>query len=459
MSTKLKKGANVSLNPSETEGGRLIVGVDFTFDCDSPHDLDASAFILGSGGRIRSDADFIFYNQRGDGGLGFISLLEKVESADNDQHQFTIDLARIPNSVQSIAFCLTLHEAEQRNQNFSMAKRVSLRLANQSTGKEIVRYESSDDFATETALHLGEIYRRNDEWKFRSVGQGYAGGLDSLARGFGVSLQTPRVDDHDDVEVSLDSQVPKTLVNLEAKAAPLAESGGDLPTLSKRKRRSSTDILAAQAAEIRIRMKPILAQINSALHSGVNESSSRLILDKILQEVLGYSISDIKPEQNIQGRSADYVLSPDGDDTLVMEAKRIGLALRDKQIYQATSYAAHSGISWALLTNVVVWRLYKVTTAEKIVPTLVFTIDLQKGLTDDAAYYFALISKTGIVKKTQLDRLWLTRKSLSSESLISALLNDDVLTRIRNVIARENGINLDLADVRAAVEQDILKLG
>lgn len=99
------------------------------------------------------------------------------------------------------------------------------------------------------------------------------------------------------------------------------------------------------------------------------------------------------------------------------------------------------------------------TTAEKIVPTLVFTIDLQKGLTDDAAYYFALISKTGIVKKTQLDRLWLTRKSLSSESLISALLNDDVLTRIRNVIARENGINLDLADVRAAVEQDILKLG
>ena len=143
---------------------------------------------------------------------------------------------------------------------------------------------------------------------------------------------------------------------------------------------------------------------------------------------------------------------------LVIEVKRVGLALRDKQIYQATSYAAHSGISWALLTNVAVWRLYKVTNAGKIEATLVFTIDLHKGLTEDAAYYFALISKMGIVRKAQLERLWLTRRALSPERLISAILNDDVLARIRNVISRENGINLDLADVRAAVERDILKL-
>ena len=143
---------------------------------------------------------------------------------------------------------------------------------------------------------------------------------------------------------------------------------------------------------------------------------------------------------------------------LVIEVKRVGLALRDKQIYQATSYAAHSGISWALLTNVTVWRLYKVTNAGKIEATLVFTIDLHKGLTEDAAYYFALISKMGIVRKAQLERLWLTRRALSPERLISAILNDDVLARIRNVISRENGINLDLADVRAAVERDILKL-
>ena len=458
MSSELKKGETVTLSTAQTVGELLMVGADFTFDCDTPHDIDASAFLLGEDRRIRSDADFIFYNQKTDGNGGFIRLVDEIQSTISDRYQFDIDLARIPNSVHFIVFCLTIHDAEQRSQNFSMASHICLRLVNQTTGKELMRFVDGDDFTTETALHVGELYRRNGDWKFRRVGQGYAGGLDTLARGFGVNLQNPRVDDVDEVEISMDLQVPKTLANLEAKAAPQVESTEDLPTLSKRKRRSTTDILAAQAAEIRIRMKPIVGQINGALHSSVNESSSRLILDRILQEVLGYSISEIKPEQNIQGRTADYVLAPDGIDTLVIEVKRVGLALRDKQIYQATSYAAHSGISWALLTNVTVWRLYKVTNAGKIEATLVFTIDLHKGLTEDAAYYFALISKMGIVRKAQLERLWLTRRALSPEGLISAILNDDVLARIRNVISRENGINLDLADVRAAVERDILKL-
>ncbi len=461
MPTNVKKGENVTLPAGGTEGERLLIGVDFAFACGSTYDIDASAFLLGEDRRICSDADFIFYNQRTDGNGGYIRLLEEIQPTDSDKgdhNQFTIDLARVPKSVHCIVFCLTLHEAEQRNQNFSMANRICLRVVNQTTGKELIRFENDDDFTTETALHLGELYRRNDEWKFRGVGQGYAGGLDAMARGFGVNLQPPRVDDVDDFEVPMDSQVPKTLVDLEAKAAPFVESQEERPTLSKRKRRSSTDVLAAKAAEIQIRMKPILGQINAALQSGVNESSSRLILDKILQEVLGYAISEIKPEQNIQGRPADYVLAPDCIDTLVIEAKRVGLALRDKQVYQATSYAAHSGIEWALLTNVAVWRLYKVTNVGKIEATLVFTIDLHKGLTDDAAYYFALISRMGIVRKAQLERLWLTRRALSTESLIGAILNDDVLGRIRNVISRENGINLDLADVRTAVERDILKL-
>lgn len=439
------------------EDGQLLVEVDFEFHCDSAYDIDASAFILGEDRRIRSDVDFIFYNQRTDETGDFICLIEEIPPTVPAKHQFAINLSRAPSSVHSIVFCLTLHEPERRNQNFSMAGRVCLRVSDKATGEDLIQCEDEDDFTTETALHICELYRRNDEWKFRSVWQGYAGGLDAMARSFGVNLKEPRVDEVDDVAVSFDSQVPKTLVDLEAKAASV-EQINEPPTLTKRKRRTSADILAAEADEIRSRMKPILGQINAAIHGGVNESSSRLVLDKILQQVLGYAISEIKPEQNIQGRPADYVLAPDGVDTLVIEAKRVGLALKDKQIYQATSYAAHSGISWAILTNVAVWRLYKVTNAGKIEATLVFTIDLHKGLSDDAAYYFALISRMGIVRKSQLERLWLTRRALSTESLISAILNNDVLLRIRNLISRENGINLDLADVRAAVERDILKL-
>jgi len=340
-----------------------------------------------------------------------------------------------------------------------MAQKIAFILTEADTGNEILRFEAKDNLSSETALLIGELYIREGKWKFRAVGQGYAGGLDSLARGFGVGLGDQSVAHYEDSEDPMDLQVPKTLVDLAARSFMKEPVDDEKTSLSKRKRRSTSDVMADRAEDIRAKMKPILIEINSALRHGANESATRLILDRILQEVLGYSISEINPEQNIQGRKADYVLSPAGVDTIVIEAKRVGLALREKQIYQATSYAAHSGITWALLTNVAVWRLYKITASEKIEANLVFTIDLQKGLSDDAAYYFALISRAGIQRKTQLERLWLTRKALSAESLVSAVLNDEVLVRIRNVIARENGIQLDLADVRAAVEQDILKLG
>lgn len=225
-----------------------------------------------------------------------------------------------------------------------------------------------------------------------------------------------------------------------------------------RKKRSSSAILEEQAAEVRSRLKLLLPQIMSALNAGANESSSRIVLDRILQHVLGYAIEEIKAEQRIQGRSADYVLAPGGVDTVVIEAKRIGGVLKEKQIFQATSYAAYAGIKWAILTNIVTWRLYKITTVDKIEPHLVFTVDLTKGISPEAAHYLTLISRPGIVRKTPLDRLWLLRRALSTESLVSAILHEDVLGRIRKIVAQENGIQLDLATIKSAVERDILKL-
>lgn len=213
-----------------------------------------------------------------------------------------------------------------------------------------------------------------------------------------------------------------------------------------------------QAEEVGNHLRLLLPQIMSALNAGINESGSRLILDKMLQHVLGYTIEEIKTEQRIQGRCADYVLSPGGMDTAVIEAKRIGSPLKQKQIFQATSYAAYSGIRWAILTNVVVWQLYKVTTTDKVEPHLVFTVDLTKGISNEAALNLTLISRMGIVRKTPLERMRLMTRALSTESLITAILHEDVLSRIRRVIAQENGILLDLTAIKAAVERDILKL-
>jgi hypothetical protein len=299
---------------------------------------------------------------------------------------------------------------------------------------------------------VGELYRRGQEWKLRAIGQGYAGGLAALAIGFGVHVDI----EEDSPAAALGDPLPPMATEADDNGTPPSE---EPPSLSKKRRRSTEEILATHAREIAVAMKPYLPQIAQTLRGGANESSTRILLDRILHQVLGYSLEEIKAEHKIQGRTADYVLAPGGQDSLVIEVKRIGAPLRQKQIFQATSYAAYAGIRWALLTNVTTWQLYRVSATDKIEPHLVFTIDLHKHLSEDAAHYFSLISRKGIVRKTPLDRLWQIRRSLSTESLIGAILHEDVLGRIRAVIARDNGVVLDMADIKAALEQDIFKLG
>ena len=83
--------------------------------------------------------------------------------------------------------CVTIHDAETRKQNFGMVQNAFIRVVNDGDGKEIARYDLSEDYSTETALIFGEVYRHGAEWKFRAVGQGFQGGLAPLARNYGVN--------------------------------------------------------------------------------------------------------------------------------------------------------------------------------------------------------------------------------------------------------------------------------
>ena len=90
--------------------------------------------------------------------------------------------------MQKVAIAVTIHDAEARRQNFGMVANAFIRVVNDVTGREIVRYDLSEDASTETAMVFGEVYRHNAEWKFRAVGQGYQGGLAPLARNYGVNV-------------------------------------------------------------------------------------------------------------------------------------------------------------------------------------------------------------------------------------------------------------------------------
>lgn len=191
MAISLTKGANVTL--SQEAPGLTNVMVGLGWDARSMHgeafDLDASAFLLTGDGRVRSDGDFIFYNQpRSPEGSVEHMGDNTTGNGDGDDETIKINLGLVPDNVQKVSVVVTIHDAAARSQNFGMVQNAFIRVVDASNGQEIVRYDLSEDFSIETALVFGDVYKHNGEWKFRAVGQGQAGGLAALAQGFGVNL-------------------------------------------------------------------------------------------------------------------------------------------------------------------------------------------------------------------------------------------------------------------------------
>ena len=191
MALSLQKGGNLSLSKTDPSLTKILVGLGWderTTD-GSSFDLDASAFLLTAGDKVRNDSDFIFYNQlkSPDGSVEHAGD-NRTGQGDGDDESVKVDLSKVPAEITKIAFTVTIHDAEARRQNFGQISNAFIRVVNDLTGTEIVRYDLAEDYSTETAMIFGELYRHNSEWKFRAVGQGYSGGLKAMCDQFGIKI-------------------------------------------------------------------------------------------------------------------------------------------------------------------------------------------------------------------------------------------------------------------------------
>ncbi|MCA8932328.1 MAG: TerD domain-containing protein, partial [Rhodospirillaceae bacterium] len=151
-------------------------------------DVDASAFLLSGSGKVRSDADMVFYNQprSPEGGVAFDNPGSLGLA---DAQAFTIDFSAMPGGIEKVAFCVTIHEAQARGQSFASLSQATIRVVDAGSKAEIAQFPLPLQGASEAAMVFGELYLRNGEWKFRAVGQGFAGGLGPLATSFGVDVE------------------------------------------------------------------------------------------------------------------------------------------------------------------------------------------------------------------------------------------------------------------------------
>ena len=191
MAISLTKGQNVSLSKTDPSLKNVLVGLgwDARSTDGQDFDLDASVFMATENAKVPSDSYFIFYNQ-------LVSPCGGVEhtgdnltgDGDGDDESVIVQLDKVESNIKSLFITVTIHDAEARRQNFGQVSNAFVRIVNNDTGDEIVRFDLSEDYSTETAMVFGEIYRHNGEWKFRAIGQGYAGGLYALCKQYGVNV-------------------------------------------------------------------------------------------------------------------------------------------------------------------------------------------------------------------------------------------------------------------------------
>ncbi len=186
MAVSLAKGQRVSLEKVAPGLSEIFIGLGWdtkATDGGFDFDLDASLFLLGNNDKLISDNHFIFYNN-----LTSPDADKSVEhtgdnltgEGDGDDEVIKVNLKKIPSDVQKIVVVVTIHEAEQRGQNFGQVDNAYVRIVDSKTDKEAIRYDLTEDCSIETAMIMAELYRKDGEWRVNAVGAGYQGGLQAL---------------------------------------------------------------------------------------------------------------------------------------------------------------------------------------------------------------------------------------------------------------------------------------
>ncbi|MBR0261222.1 MAG: TerD family protein [Selenomonadaceae bacterium] len=192
MAISLQKGQKVDLTKGNPSLKKLLIGLGWDvnkYDGGHDFDLDAAAFLLGPNGKVLGDDDFVFYNNLRHKSGAVEHMGDNLTGAgEGDDEEIKVDLSKVPADIDKIDFTVTIYDAEARRQTFGQVSNAYIRVVDEDSGKELIRYDLGEDFSVETAVVVGEIYRNRGEWKFNAIGAGWSGGLAALGRNYGVNV-------------------------------------------------------------------------------------------------------------------------------------------------------------------------------------------------------------------------------------------------------------------------------
>lgn len=417
----LQQGENISLSQVGISDTTIFSGISWVTTDGQQLDIDVSAFLLNSDGKVSGDGDFIFYNQKEDSSKS-ISLDTEPDNGD-DVQLFIIKTNKLPTHVSKIIFVATIDKAAERSQNFSCVSELCIRIFEQNAFDEKTIFFKPSQLSAETSIALGELYFHQSDLKFKALGQGFESGLSMLAQSYGIDLHNDDQSDEKQNQLNFDNN----------------------------------DRIIDQAMienEIRInkKIKENLPDIKKAVQQKLNESNTRMILDRVFMDILGYKMDEVQAEVKIQGRRADYVLSINDNEVIVVEAKKAGMTLKDEQIFQATSYGAYSGIKYVLLTNLSEFVLFKIKTDGVVEYDAIFSVDLLGDIGINDIKNLALISRYGMTKVELLDTLCDQVIATDPSNIGRLLLTGEIIDKLKEIINRDQNLDVTQEQIQETLE-------
>lgn len=193
MPISLTKGQKVDLTKGNPSLKHIMVGLGWdvnAFSTGADFDLDAAAFMVGANGKCPTEKEFIFYGNLEHTSKAIQHMGDNLTGeGEGDDEQIQVDLSKIPDNIEKIAFTVTIYDADKRRQNFGQVSNSFIRLVDEDTNQELIHYDLGEDFSIETAVVVGELYRHNGEWKFNAIGSGFQGGLAALCGHYGIEVE------------------------------------------------------------------------------------------------------------------------------------------------------------------------------------------------------------------------------------------------------------------------------
>lgn len=189
MAISLVKGQKIDLT-KDNNLERAVIGLGWDTNKYSggfEFDLDASAFLVDGNNKATNDLDFVFYNNLEHPSGGVIHTGDnRTGDGDGDDEQIIIEFNKIPANIHTVAITVTIHDADVRGQNFGQVSNAFIRVVNEASGEEMMRYDLTEEYSVETSMVVCELYRSNNEWKFNAIGAGFSGGLAALCKNYGL---------------------------------------------------------------------------------------------------------------------------------------------------------------------------------------------------------------------------------------------------------------------------------